>query len=274
MTGRIGAESVAVQLLAAMAIMALHQSSPVVNIRSNSLIRITQIIGTNSASMAGGALLGHMGGAAEAVTVTGSSSLDKPATHAVGPADMALTTGRVTTEASQIKSFFNRSTELAVASFHDQGFFTPELRVQTVCIVFRIDTRQSINRILVTAETFHRIGAGVSNHSLMSFFHADKLEIRSAAMAALTGNGTMSRLQEIIAVVTSDYYFFPSFQLGYFAASAIVLQGRDHLPTALFSKGCHQHFFAGVTIQTGVVAGSFDRAVGGFILTADDQQKH
>jgi hypothetical protein len=62
----------------------------------------------------------------------------------------------------------------------------------------------------------------------VGFFHRFKLVVVLAAVTELAGELAVDAAQKNVTVVAGDDYLFPSFQLGYLAASAIAGSGHRH----------------------------------------------
>jgi hypothetical protein len=65
------------------------------------------------------------------------------------------------------------------------------------------------------------LGAGVGHHTNVRLLHVCKGAVGLAVMAFLAGPVSVNASKKLVAVAAGDDDLFPSFQLGYFAASAL-----------------------------------------------------
>ena len=131
----------------------------------------------------------------------------------------------------------------------------------------------------------------VDEHAVVGLGHGLEGEVGRAAVAVLAAQGVgravgvarvievraVGTLEEAGPVVAGDDDLFPSFQLGYLAASAVPLVGHRHLGAGFVAQGEQQFGLLAVTAETGLVghhAGVDGIGTVGRVVIAAPEQEH
>jgi hypothetical protein len=125
----------------------------------------------------------------------------------------------VAAAAPAVELFFNsRSVKGHTSTNFDGAFLAPQVRMKAVggCSGFPVVT--------AIARTE---GARIRDHIDMCLFHCGKGAVGLAVVTALTCPLPVNAVEEDVTVVSGDDDFFPSFQLGYFATSAIARSNKS-----------------------------------------------
>jgi hypothetical protein len=215
--------------------------------------------------MTSSALLGHVWSLLNLVRHVGKRFWETTA-NAVGTTNVTLATSRMTTCALLVEAVFvTTALEHAVATFLDQGFFAPEIRVQTV------GCGCSFGLVTGIAGTDR---AGIAYDINVSFGHGLERAVIGTTVTRLTSVRSVRTIDERVAVAAFGHiHFFPSFQLGYFAASAIRLDGDTNLGSRFFTESQFEFSLTTVTAQTCLVRQLITRVtgtVGRIMLTANE----
>ena len=138
----------------------------------------------------------------------------EPSAHAVRTADVTLSTRRVTAATSLIVLLLDaRTVKRDSRPKLDGSLFTPKVRVKAI---------GRCAGLAVMTPVAGAYGARIRYHIDVRFFHRGKSTVGLSVMTALAGSLPVDAVEEDVTVTAGDDDFFPSFQLGYFATSAIV----------------------------------------------------